>query len=110
MVQASTEEDETLTKYEWHWIGILLIPGWALGMAIGQLWKMCMSHLSDVSLGVKTEVEKEGEHDKAKWDEYSKKMQLELDGVKTLPQGGERRGGTLPNVQHPRVRENGVGR
>ena len=76
---AKAEEDEEIMSYEWKWIGILLILGWDLGMAIGKVWKVVCDHISDASL----RAEKRDE-EKKDFEVHTEKMKAEYEHVKLL--------------------------
>ena len=58
---------------------ILLILGWALGMAIGKVWKVVCDHISDASL----RAEKRDE-EKKDFEVHTEKMKAEYEHVKLL--------------------------
>ena len=78
-----TEEEEEISSYEWRWIGILLILGWALGMAIWQTWKTIMRRISDGSLGQKNREEK-GDETQKDWKGYAQKLKSEHEHMMKL--------------------------
>ena len=79
----SDRYEEEITHRNWTWIIILLVCGWALGMAMSKVWNMCMSYTSDASLR-KAKIKGDG-------DELSaRKILRELGDSRTLCRKAEK--------------------